>query len=166
DFRRFDDPTNLLGGGDDEGEPVGEIASGRPYETPRFEAARWSFGASGLVLVGPGEYQLLASVRGRQGHPLPYFRQVVRERAGTAYVQLTDRPDTFRTDDLLTVDAAVQKEFYLGDASFSLSLQALKLLNEDTVLERELDLGTGRAGFADETLSSRTLRVELRFWWR
>lgn len=167
DFRRFDDPTNLLGGGDDEGEPVAETASGRPYETPRFEAARWSFETNGLVRLGQGRYVLLATVKGRQGQPLPYFRQVVRERAGAASVQVTDRPDSFRTDDLFTVDAALERHVWVGkDVSFSFALQALNLLDERTVLERELDLGTSRAGFADEALPSRTLRVEVRFWWR
>ncbi|HEX6904138.1 MAG TPA: hypothetical protein VF789_30790 [Thermoanaerobaculia bacterium] len=165
DFRRFDDPTNLLGGGDDEGEPVEETASGRPYETPRFAAARWSFETNGMVRLGQGRYVLLASVKGRQGQPLPYFRQIARERAGVAGVQVTDRPDSFRAEDLFTVDAGLERHVWVGDASFSLAVQALNLLDERTVLERELDLGTGRAGLADEALSSRTLRVEVRFWW-
>ncbi len=167
-FRRFDDPTNALGGDDDEGLPMAPLAgtaSWHPHETPRFQAARWSFLAVGLVRL-PRNFNLSAAVNGRQGDPLPYYRQVARERAGLARVQLTGRPDALRTDDLVTVDAGLEKEMYFGDLGLTVSLEALNFLNEDTVLARDLDLGVGRGGFAGETLAPRTLRVGVRVSWR
>ncbi|HEY4573833.1 MAG TPA: hypothetical protein VIJ26_07725, partial [Thermoanaerobaculia bacterium] len=142
-FRRFDDPTNTLGSGDDEGQPVAEIASGRPHEIPSFQASRWWFHALGFVELRDG-LSLSAALNGRQGQPLPYYRQVARERAGLVLVQLTGRPDALRTDDLLTLDARLAKEIQIDDAAFTLSLEAANLLNAGTVLARELDLGTGR----------------------
>lgn len=115
---------------------------------------------------GPPGPSLAIAVNGRQGYPLPYYRQVARERAGIAYAQLTSRPDAFRTDDLFTVDAQLEKEFAFRDTSFSLSLEASNLLDENTIRRRELDLGTGRGAFADETLASRALRLKVRLWWR
>jgi hypothetical protein len=165
-FRRFDDPTNALGGGDDEGLPVTEIASGRPHELSRFLATRWSFYAVGFVMLHEPGPNLAIALNGRQGYPLPYYRQVARERAGIAYVQLTGRPDAIRTDDVLTVDAQLEQEFWFSDAGFTVSLEASNLFDEDTVRERELDLGTGRSAFANQTLSSRTLRLRLRMSWR
>ena len=164
-FRRFDDPTNTLGSGDDEGRAVSEIASGRPHETPGFLATHWSFHALGFVQL-PREFNLSAAVNGRQGYPLPYYRQVARERADIARVQLTGRPDTLRTNDLLTLDARLEKGIWFGDAGLTLSLEASNLLNAGTVLERELDLGTGRAALADETLASRVFRMQVRMSWR
>ena len=166
DFRRFDDPTNAAGSGDDEGRPVFETAASGPHETPSYAAAVWSFQASGLVRFPRWGINLAAAVNGRRGDPLPYDRQVVRERAGLVRVQLTGRPDAVHMDDLVTVDAGLEKELMLGDFSLTLTLQAINLLNEDTVLERELDLGVGRGGFADEVLAPRSLRVGMRVWWR
>jgi hypothetical protein len=164
-FRRFDDPTNTLGSGDDEGQPVAEIASGRPHEVPSFEASRWSFHALGFVELRDG-LNLSAAVNGRQGQPLPYYRQVARERAGLVLVQLTGRPDALRTDDLLTLDARLAKEIQIDDAALTLSLEAANLLNAGTVLARELDLGTGRAALADDALAARAFRFQVRVSWR
>jgi len=164
-FRRFDDPTNTLGSGDDEGRPVAMIASGRPHEIPGFQGARWSFHALGFVELRDG-LNLSAAVNGGEGDPLPYYRQVARERAGLALVQLTDRPDALRTNDVLTLDSRLEKKIAFGDASLIFSLEAANLLNTGTVLKRELDLATGRAALADETLASRTFRMQVRMSWR
>lgn len=165
EFRRFDDPTNTLGGGDDEGDPVTAIASGRPRETPRFVAPRWSFDANALVRFPP-YLDLLVAIHGRRGDPLPYYRQIVRERAGLTPVQLTGDAGAFRTDDAVTVDAALDASLpSLGDFDLTVRLEALNLLDEATVLDRELDLGTGRAAAADATLAARTLRLVVKMWW-
>jgi hypothetical protein len=81
-------------------------------------------------------------------------------------VQPTGRPDALRTNDLLTLDARLEKGIWFGDAGLTLSLEASNLLNAGTVLERELDLGTGRAALADETLASRVFRMQVRMSWR
>ena len=49
----------------------------------------------------------------------------------------------------------LEKEITLGDAGLTLSLEAANLLDAGTVLARELDLGTGRAALADDTLAAR-----------
>lgn len=164
-FRRFDDPTNTLGGGDDPGDPVAEISSGRPREIPRFVAPRWSFYADGLLFL-PWDLRVLAAVHGRRGDPLPYYRQVARERAGLTRVQLTREADAFRADDVVHVDAALEREIPVsGSITFLVRLEALNLLDADTVLDRELDLGTGRGAAVDETLAARTWKVVLKMWW-
>ncbi len=164
-FRRFDDPTNTLGSGDDEGMPAAETGSGRPHEEPRFLASRWAFHASGLVQL-PWDLHLSAALSAREGDPLPYYRQVARERAGIAAVQLADRFDDFRGDDLVTLDTRLDKLFYAGDTGITLSLEAFNLSGAGTVQQRELDLGVGRGGFADEVIAPRTFRLGLRLEWR
>jgi Ca-activated chloride channel family protein len=164
-FRRFDDPTNTAGGGDDEGRPMAEGTSGRPHEETLYLGSRWSIYASGLVQL-PFGVNLSAALTGRQGSPLPWSRQVVRERAGIARVQLTGRPDAFRASDLFTADVRLEKEVVLGDAALALNLEVFNLLDEDVALRRELDLGLGRGGLVDRKLAPRTFRLGVSLHWR
>ncbi|HWM91267.1 MAG TPA: marine proteobacterial sortase target protein [Thermoanaerobaculia bacterium] len=165
EFRLFDDPTNTVGGLDDEGFPVTGADSSRPHERLRFQGSHWSFHASGLVEL-PWQFRLAGALNGREGSPLPWFRQVARERSGPVRVQLTDRPDAFRTSDIVTFDLRLDREIMLSDTGFTLSLEAFNLFGERNVLHRELDLGVGRGGAADEVLAPRTLRLGVHLAWR
>ncbi|HYH47462.1 MAG TPA: hypothetical protein VEG34_17410, partial [Thermoanaerobaculia bacterium] len=160
-FRLFDDPTNTVGSGDDEGFPVTAAAdSGRPHERPRFQGARWSFHANGLVEL-PWQLRLGAALNGREGSPLPWYRQAARERAGLARVQLTG-PAAFRASDLVTLDARLERWVRIGGTELTLSLEAFNLLGEGDVLQRELDLGATRVGSVDEALAPRTFQLGVR----
>ncbi|HEX9670018.1 MAG TPA: marine proteobacterial sortase target protein [Thermoanaerobaculia bacterium] len=161
ELRLIDDPTNALGGDDDDGRPVTETDTGRPHGTPSFRSARWTFQTSGLVELPRGVY-VAATLRGRDGDPLPYYRRVARERGGIARVQLTERPDAFRTGEIVTLDGRLAKEVEIGDALLTLSLEGTNLFDEGPVVARELDLGVTRGGLPDELLEPRTLRVGLR----
>ncbi len=160
-FRLFDDPTNALGGEDDAGQPVTATDTTRPHEAPSFRSARWTFQTSGLLELPRGVY-VAATLRGRDGDPLPYYRRIARERAGITRVQLTERPDTFRTGEIVTLDARLSKEAGIGDALLTLSLEGTNLLDDGAVGARELDLGVTRGGQADELKEPRTLRIGLR----
>jgi Ca-activated chloride channel family protein len=159
-FRLFDDPTNTAGSGDDEGFPVTAAGLSRPHEQPRFQGPRWSFHASGLVEL-PWQLRLGAVLNGREGSPLPWYRQVARERAGLARVQLAD-PAAFRTSDLVTLDTRLERWVRVGGAELTLSLEVFNLLDKVDVLHRELDLGTTRGGATDETLTPRTFQLGVR----
>ena len=165
DFRLFDDPTNTLGGDDDEGRPVTVADSYRPHEDPRFLGSGWSFSVSGLRQIAGG-FSVAATVNGRQGSPLPWYRLASRERAGVVPVQLTGRPDSELTEDVVTVDARLEQEVPFVDSAVVLSLEAYNLLGRRTVHGRELDLGVGRAGSAEAVLAPRTFRLGVRLGWR
>lgn len=165
DFVRFDDPTNTSGSGDDDGQRVIGSSSGLPHEPDRLFGSRWSFHLDGLVQL-PWDFEVSMGINGREGSPLPYYRQIARDRAGIARVQLTGRANSYRTDDLFTVDLRLGRGFHIGDLRLALSLEAFNLLDERTVLERELDLGVTRATLANETLAPRTFRLGLRVEWR
>jgi hypothetical protein len=82
-------------------------------------------------------------------------------------VQLTDRFDAARSGSLVTLDARLAREVdFHRDLSVEVSLEALNLLSAGTVLARELDLGTTRAGAANEILAPRTFRLGVRMGWR
>lgn len=165
EFRLFDDPTNTLGGDDDEGRSVAVADSYRPHEDPRFLGSGWSFSASGLRQIAGG-FSVAATVNGRQGSPLPWYRLASRERAGVVPVQLTGRPDSERTPDVVTVDLRLEQEVTLRDNTLAVGLEAYNLLGRRTVYGRELDLGVGRAGSAEAMLAPRTFRLGVRLGWR
>jgi Ca-activated chloride channel family protein len=170
-FRRYDDPTNTLGSGDDDGQPVAPAADplaplSRFGRSGIYLNSRWTFHADGLFQF-PGGFELAGAVNGRQGFPLPWFRQVARPNAGLASVQLTDRFDAARSGSLVTLDARLAREVdFHRDLSVEVSLEALNLLSAGTVLARDLDLGTTRAGAANEILAPRTFRLGVRMGWR
>ncbi|HEV7517710.1 MAG TPA: hypothetical protein VGR07_15525, partial [Thermoanaerobaculia bacterium] len=170
-FARYDDPTNTLGSGDDDGQPVAPAADpqaplSRFGRSGIYLDSRWAFHVDGLVQL-PGGCELAAAVNGRQGFPLPWFRQVARPNAGLASVQLTDRFDAARAGSLVTLDARLAREFdFRRDLSVTLSLEALNLLSAGTVLAWQLDLGTTRAGAASEILAPRTFRLGVQMGWR
>jgi Ca-activated chloride channel family protein len=164
-FERYDDPTRALGGGDRDGDPVAEPASAldRPYAADRFINGRWSFHWDGFY-----QFSWLDAgfaVNGREGYPAPGYRQVVRDRAGIARVPTVGLYSS-RAEDVLTVDARLEKEILIGDAGLTFGLDVFNLLDEDTVLWRETDLGTSRAGLADDIVAPRTYRLGVRVTWR
>lgn len=165
ELRLFDDPTNTLGGDDDEGRPVAVADSFRPHEDPRFLGSGWSFSVSGLRQIAGG-FSVAATVNGRQGSPLPWYRLAARERAGVVPVQLTGRPDSERTANVVTVDARLEQELSFRETGLTVSLEAYNLLGRRTVYGRELDLGVGRAGSAEALLAPRTFRLGVRLGWR
>ncbi len=165
DFRRFDDPTNTLGGEDDEGFPVTAADPLRPYGETHYFGTGWSFSLSGLRQLGGG-FAVAATVNGRQGSPLPWYRLAARDRAGVVPVQLTERPDSERGPDLVTVDTRIENELTFGDFGLTLSLEAYNVLGRRTVSERELDLGVTRGGAMEDRLAPRTLRLGARLSWR
>ncbi|HEX3531053.1 MAG TPA: marine proteobacterial sortase target protein [Thermoanaerobaculia bacterium] len=166
-FRRFDDPTNTLGNGDDDGSQVTPAASGEtfPHDPARFLGGRWSLVANGFVSL-PHDFEAALTVNGTQGAPLAWYRQISRPRAGLADVQLTGRADSFRTADLATFDARLGKDFSRGDFGVLVSLEAFNLLDKRATVARDLDLGVSRGGQADELVAPRTFELDVRFRWR
>ncbi len=176
-FRRYDDPTDTLGSGDDSGQqvapaagasaPLGILAPLGSFGRPGiYLDSRWAFHADGLLQL-PGSFGLAAAVNGRQGFPLPWYREVARPNAGPVEVQLTDRIDADRAGSLVTLDARLDRTIDLHrDVSVTVALETLNLLSSGTVLARQLDLGTTRAGAADEILAPRTFRLAFEVGWR
>ena len=171
-FRRFDDPTNALGSGDDEGAPVAPAAaspdSAAPFDAARTSGlyldARWSLDLAGLVQL-PHAFNLAAEISGRQGFPIADYREVARPNAGPALVQITP-VGARREGDLLTLAARLDREITFHQVVLDLSLEAQNLLGAGTVLRRETNLGATRAGATDEVLAPRTFRLGVRVSWR
>jgi len=164
-YRRYADPSAALVDGNYDGQPVaGE--SPLPGGRPVYLSSHWAFDLSAAVQL-PGAVSAAVEINGRQGVPLAYYRTVARDLAGPVDLRLTDRVDAFRSDDLVTFDARLDKEIAAGsDLNLAVSLEGLNLLASGQVLRRETNLGVGRANFVDEVMTPRLLRLGLKLQFR
>lgn len=168
------DPSNLAGGGDDDGGLHAERAVGRPGADVVLQSG-WSVAVEGLVRIAPQRrwgFSLGASLQAREGHPLPYEVRVVGGDGRVRPIQATSRTDSLRLDELVLLDLRLEKNLPLGGRArarglaAALSFDVFNVLDRSTVLRRELDLSSGRGGAVDATLAPRVVRLGLRLRWR
>jgi hypothetical protein len=164
-YLRYADPSPTLVDGSYQGQPVGG-QSNLPGGRPLYLASRWSFDLGGAVQL-PGALAAAIEINGRQGFPLAWYRTIGRDQAGPVDLRLVDRVDRFRSDDLVSLNARLDKEIAAGpDLAVAVSLEALNLLTSGQVLRRETNLGVGRANFVDEVVTPRLLRLGLKLQFR
>jgi hypothetical protein len=164
-YRHYADPTAALVDGNYSGQPVaGQLPL--PGGRPLYLSSHWSFDLSAAVRL-PGALSAAVAINGRQGYPLAYYRTVARDRAGPVDLLLTGRVDAFRSDDLVSCDARLDKEITASsDFAVAVSLEGLNLLTSGQVLRRETNLGVGRADFVDQVITPRLLRLGLKLQFR
>ncbi len=163
EYLHYADPTPSLIDGAYGGQPVAgqPLPGGRPL----YLLSPWSFDLAATVEL-PADMTASAVINGRQGMPLPYFLTVSRGAAGPIDLLLAN-VDASRTDDLVSLGARLAKDWSLrGDVGVTVSLEALNLLASGQVLSRETNLGVSRAGYVDEVVAPRLLRLNLRLAFR
>jgi hypothetical protein len=163
EYLHYADPTPSLIDGGYDGQPVAgqPLPGGRPL----YLLSPWSFDLATTVDL-PADVTASAVVNGRQGLPLAYFLTVSRNAAGPVDLRLGD-VDASRTDDLVSLGVRLAKDWSLkSDMGATLSLEALNLLASGQVLRRETNLGVSRAGYVDEAVAPRLLRLSLRLAFR
>ncbi len=164
-YRHYADPSPALVDGNYDGQPVAG-QSPLPGGRPAYLSSHWAFDLSAAVQL-PAAFSAAVEISGRQGVPLAYYRTIGRDLSGPVDLRLTQRVDAFRSDDLVSFDARLDKEIAAGpDLTFALSLEGLNLLTSGQVLRRETNLGVGRANFVDEVLTPRLLRLGLKLQFR
>jgi hypothetical protein len=174
EFRQFDDPTDaaisfdgdLVSNVDTSGDVVAEPSRSR-IDT-LFLNSRWQFSVVGLVEVAPRKpwgFNVAANVHGRDGFPGPYRIVVVPNDGVRREVQITDRGDDFRFDDIVLADLRLDKDLRLGGMGMVLSLDVFNLFNSSFVLERALQLNGPQADYLLRTTSPRVFRLGLRLRW-
>ncbi|MEM8960394.1 MAG: TonB-dependent receptor [Acidobacteriota bacterium] len=133
----------------------------------------WSYSVSALYQIAPDRpwgFNAGLALNGRQGYPTPYFRGNVAlpgistgaDTAGTAPIQVADSDD-FRNEDVVLVDARLEKEVQFGDLGVTFSIDGFNLFNESNVLQRQSRLNVGNADHVQEILSPRVFRFGVRF---
>ncbi len=174
-YRSLYDPTNRVVpvnqtlGDDDDGALHTSVSSGSGNKGDVLLQSSWSYNLNGMYQVAPDRpwgFNVAANLFGREGTPLPYFHAVTTSDGIPKNVQITEVDDV-RTDDVLTVDLRLEKEFAAtSDVGFTFSLDAFNLFDETYVLQRERALAISRTNFLDETLSPRIYRLGVRLNWR
>ena len=106
--------------------------------------SKWAYSVNGLYQIAPDHpwgFNVALNLNGREGYPVPYYRRVSAARptssSPSTYVQVTNRPDSFRLDNIRIVDARVEKEFNFSDFGLTLGVDCFNLFNEGFVLQRQ-----------------------------
>lgn len=156
---------------DNDGAPVAQQSDGSGDKEDVLLNSRWSFNINGMYQVAPNEpwgFNVAANISGREGFPRPYY-------LGNANVSTSDNlPRDLqvtstggeRNEELFLVDLRIDKEFNYSDFRLTVSADVFNLFNDDTILQRERDLGGSNAFFVDEVVSPRVIRLGLRLNFR
>jgi hypothetical protein len=167
------DPTPPIGGGNREGDAVLQgSGTGSGSKGGVYINSKWAYSVNGLYQIAPDHpwgFNVALSVTGRQGYPVPYFRRVTlpaNENSAAAFVQVTDRPDSFRLDDINIVDARVEKEFTFSDFGLTLGVDCFNVFNEAYVLQRQHRVALSSTNFVREITSPRIFRIGARVSFR
>ena len=173
--KRFDDPNDAISGAD--GTPndpngglfVVQSAGSGPFENV-FIQSTWSANVNGLYQVAPDRpwgFNIAGNLFAREGYPLLYSWTEQIDQLGGVANAVTPDVDTFRADDIVTLDLRLEKDMAFTDnLSGILSLDAFNVTNENYVLGRQVDLNGGQANFVTQTLSPRIYRLGFRLNWR
>jgi hypothetical protein len=167
-----ENPTRFLGGGSEEGDPVLQgSGTGSGSKGGVYINSEWSYSVNGLYQVSPDRpwgFNVALNLTGRQGYPIPYFQRVTvfDPNARALNVQVTDRPDTYRLDDIHIVDARVEKEFTFSDFGLTLGVDVFNVLNQAFVQQRQHRLTIGTSNHVTEVTSPRIFRLGARLSFR
>jgi hypothetical protein len=102
--------------------------------------SRWSYNLTSVVQL-PWQFNVGASVTGREGYPIPYVARVntgpnTAGGEGFKQVLVTDDIDAFRLPDVFNLDLRLAKDFRFNRAGLTLSVDAFNVTNERTILQR------------------------------
>ena len=104
--------------------------------------SKWSYTITGLYPIPVIETNIGFNINGRQGYPAPYYHTTSPTNEGRKLV-LLNGVDGTRLPDPFTVDLRLSKEFRFGGAGLEVSLDAFNVTDEQTVLQRQLQLYRG-----------------------
>jgi len=170
------DPTNTVPGQSaDTGNPAtaytGESCADGTFVATRstgsgakdsvFLNSKWQFNVNGMYQL-PWNFNVAASVYGRQGYPIiPFFR--VQGSDGYVRDVVVVTADDLRYDNVFEFDARLEKLIPItATANVTLSADCFNITNEGTILQRFNRLNPTNAGNVKEIQSPRIWRFGAR----
>jgi hypothetical protein len=121
--------------------------------------ARWQFNANGMYQAPLG-IEAAGSVFGRQGYPYPLFRQQALGGESLS-VMVTPTIDYFRYDNVWDTDLRAARAFKFDTVSLRVIGDVFNLLNANTVLVRNNNIGSTTFNQIGQNLSPRIFRIGL-----
>jgi len=136
-----------------------------------FLQSGWTWNLNGMYQVAPDRpwgFNVAANLFGREGYPIPYSNtQTGVPQFGSVENRVTPNVDNFRNDNVFTFDLRIEKDMPLSDSlSSTFSLDVFNVLNDNTVLQREIDANSGQQGWIFQTIAPRVWRLGFRLSWR
>jgi len=166
------DPNRLPFGEDCDGCRGGEQSGGSGAFQNVFLHSTWSYNLAGMYQFAPDRpwgFNVAGNIFGRQAFPMPYFADNITASDGNTRdlaVWQGDN-DQFRSDDVLTVDLRLDKEFAAsGGVGFTVGADLFNVFNEAYTLQRDLRANLGNYDYLFETLSPRIWRLTARISFR
>ena len=101
--------------------------------------SRWSYNLTSVVQL-PLDFNVGASLTGREGYPIPYVARVYtgpNNFGGEGFKQvLVADVDAYRLPDIFNLDLRLAKDFRFNRAGLTLSVDAFNVTDQRTVLQR------------------------------
>ena len=126
-----------------------------------FLAGKWSLNANGLYQL-PWGMEIAGNLLGRQGTPYPIYQNVALGRDGTQRVLVSPEVDTFKFKDLWDLDLRLSKNLTTGRAHMVFTADLFNVLNANTELNRQRNVGSTAFNQLTSNLSPRILRLGMR----
>jgi hypothetical protein len=170
-FFVFDDPTDAHAINSNKFDNDGDLfAQGGGRFGELVLHSTWSFNLNGMYQIAPNRpwgFNVSGNIYGREGYPIPLYTQAFSPDVGGKWAQAMVTADSFRYEDVYTVDLRFEKEFAApGNISLTFMADLFNALNEGYVLQRQGGLNLPLANYVLETLSPRIWRLGVRFNWR
>jgi len=167
------DPTPLLGQPNREGDAVLQgSGTGSGSKGGIYINSKWSYSLNGLYQVAPDRpwgFNAALNLTGREAYPVPYFRRVQlppNEQFALQSILVTNRPDSFRLDNINIIDARIEKEFSFSDFGLTIGVDCFNLFNQSYVLQVNNRLAQSTSNNVREIVSPRVLRLGARLSFR
>jgi hypothetical protein len=123
--------------------------------------SRWAYNLTGAYQIPFIETSLGFNLTGREGYPIPYIYRYVGNEGPKAV--LAGDVDAYRLPNIMNLDLRLAKDIRFGPAGLTLSVDLFNALNENTELQRNVDiLRTSGQHRITEVLSPRVFRVGAR----
>jgi hypothetical protein len=126
-----------------------------------FMSAKWQVNANGVYQF-PYDFEVGASLFGRQGYPFPVYSNVALGLDGSRRVLVTPAIDTIRLANLWDLDLRIAKTFKLDRVSFQLMGDLFNVFNSNTGLVRNRNVDSPNFEQLAANLSPRILRFGVR----
>lgn len=167
----FDEGTSN-GSARDGGALINCVGTGSGAKGSVCMSPGWGYDLTGLYQIMPDRiwgFDVSAHLYGREGYAIPYNRGVPAGLtgyrgtgpSGRVNLAATREVDEFNNEDLHFLDLGLSKEFRLKKVGLTLSADLFNVLNEATVLQEQLVIGSTQ-GFVQEVASPRIWRLGAR----